>query len=48
MYKNSLTGVKKTVADTLATQIETVDAPIKLSEMRVIRLSDGGLVTPNF
>jgi hypothetical protein len=48
MYKSTLTGVKKTVADTLATQIETVDAPIKLSDMRVIRLSDGGLVTPNF
>jgi hypothetical protein len=48
MYKNTLAGVKKTVADTLATQIETVDAPIKLNEMRVGRQADGGLVTQNF
>jgi hypothetical protein len=48
MYKSSLTGVKKTVADTLATQIETVDAPIKLSDMRVSREADGGLVTAKF
>jgi hypothetical protein len=48
MYKSTLTGVKKTVADTLANRIATVDAPIKQSEMRVIRETDGGLVTPNF
>lgn len=48
LYKSTLTGVKKTVADTLATQIATVDAPIKQSEMRVVRQTDGGVVTPNF
>ena len=48
MYKNTLAGVKKTVADQLATQIETMDAPIKLNEMRVGRQADGGLVTQNF
>jgi hypothetical protein len=48
MYKRTLTGVKKTVADTLANQIDTVDAPIKRSEMRVGREADGGLVTAKF
>ena len=48
MYKNTLTGVQKTVADTLATQIDTVDAPIKRSDMRVSRQADGGLVTQKF
>lgn len=47
-YRSSLAGTQKTVADTLANQIITVDAPIKLSEMRVGRASDGGLVTPNY
>lgn len=48
MYKKTLTGVKKTVADTLANQIDTVDAPIKRSDMRVSREADGGLVTTKF
>ena len=48
MYKSTLTGVQKTVADTLANQIDTVDAPIKRSDMRVSRLADGGLVTQKF
>jgi hypothetical protein len=48
MYKSTLTGVKKTVADTLANQIDTVDAPIKRSDMRVSREADGGLVTTKF
>ena len=48
MYKSTLTGVQKTVADTLANQIDTVDAPIKRSDMRVSREADGGLVTQKF
>lgn len=48
MYKSTLATVKKTVANTLATQIKNVDSPILLSTMKVIRLTDGGAVTQNF
>lgn len=48
MYKTTLAGVKKTVADTLANQIINVDSPILLSSMRVSRQTDGGLVGQNF
>lgn len=48
-YLASLTGTKKTVADALATQIITVDAPSpKLSTMKCIRSADGGVVTQNY
>lgn len=47
-YRSSIPTATKTVADTLANQIITVDAPIKLSEMGVGRASDGGLITPNY
>lgn len=40
--------IKKTVAQTLANQILTVDATLLLSSMKVQRLSDGGLVTQNY
>lgn len=48
-YLNTLTGVKKTVADTLATRIITVDAPSpKLSTMKCTRASDGFPVIQNY
>lgn len=48
MYRSTLAGTTKTVADTLANQIKTVDATVLLSGMRVTRPTDGGLVTQNF
>jgi hypothetical protein len=48
MYKSTLAVDKKAVATALATQIDTVDSPVLRSQMRVQRLSDGGLVTPTF
>ena len=36
------------VADTLANQLKTADAPILLTNMRVERLSDGGVVFPSY
>ena len=36
------------VADTLANQLKIADAPILLSNMRVERLSDGGVVFPSY
>lgn len=48
MYKSSLATDKKTVASTLATQIIGTDATVKLSDMKVQRATDGGLVSPNF
>lgn len=48
MYKSTLTGTKKTVADAIATQIKTVDSPILLSDMKVERPADGGLIAPRY
>ncbi len=48
MYKSSLSGTAKTVADTLANKILLVDATVLLNSMKVVRSSDGGLVTQNF
>lgn len=45
MYRTSLTGPAKTVADALANQLLITDATILLSSMRVSRPTDGGLVT---
>jgi len=47
-YKTSLAGVKKTVADTIATQIKNVDSPILLSDMKVSRPTDGGIIAPKY
>ena len=44
MYQPTLITAKKTVADALATKIETVTAPIKLSEMKCSRSTDGAVV----
>ena len=48
MYSSTLSGTKKTVADAIATQIKTVDSPILLSDMKVGRPADGGLIAPNY
>ena len=48
MYKTTLDATKKTVANTLATQILNVDATVKVGDMQVSRPTDGGLVTANY
>jgi hypothetical protein len=48
MYQSTLTGTKKTVADAIATQIKNVDSPILLSDMKVERQADGGLIAPKY
>lgn len=48
MYRQTLSGATKTVADTLANQIKTTDATVLLSSMHVTRPTDGGLVTQNY
>ena len=52
LYRSSLDGVKRTFADTLATQIKNVDAVagggILIETMKVQRFSEGGNVTPIF
>ena len=48
MYLPTIDSAKKTVADALAQQIITTDAPIKLSEMHVSRATDGGQVIQNY
>jgi hypothetical protein len=50
MYRNTLTGNAKTVADQLATQIRTVDATVSgvlLSTMNVSRVTEGAVITHN-
>lgn len=47
MYQPTLAGAKKTLADNLAIKIETVTAPIKLSEMKCSRATDGAVVFHN-
>ncbi len=44
MYPSTLVAAKKSVADALATKIETVTAPIKLMDMRCSRTTDGSTV----
>lgn len=50
LYRSSLTGLKRDLADALATQIKTIDAPagggILLNTVEVQRFSEGGNVTP--
>jgi ABC-type phosphate transport system substrate-binding protein len=48
MYKSTLSGVKKSTADSIANQILTVDSPVLISSMRCRRLQDGGTVAPTF
>ena len=48
MYKPTLVGDGKTVADILANQIITADASILLSTMRCNRQTDGGQVAPTY
>ncbi len=48
MYRSAYAGTGKTVADKIANNIQTTTAPIKLTDMRVTRTADGGLVTPNY
>jgi hypothetical protein len=50
-YLSSLTGTAKTVADTIANQIKTVDATqsgYKISDLSVKRDTDGGVVYANY
>jgi len=44
MYQSTLVTAKKSVADALATKIETVTAPIKLTDMKCSRTTDGAVV----
>ena len=44
MYQPTLGAAKKTVADALATKIETVTSPIKLTDMKCSRTTDGAVV----
>jgi hypothetical protein len=44
MYQPTLVTAKKSVADALATKIETVTAPIKLTDMKCSRTTDGAVV----
>ena len=48
MYQSTLAGTKKTVADAIANQIKNVDSPILLSDMKVERPADGGLIAPRY
>ncbi len=48
MYRPSIPAAKKSVADALANRIKTTDATIKLSDMKVTRAGDGGLVTQDY
>ncbi len=50
MYRNTLTGNPKTVADQLANQIKTQDAAVSgvlLSTMNVSRVTEGAVITHN-
>jgi len=47
-YLSSLSGVPRTFADALATQIANVEAQITLPSMHVVRQVDGGVVTQNY
>jgi hypothetical protein len=44
MYQPTISAAKKTVADLMADKIRTVTAPIKLSEMKCSRATDGAVV----
>lgn len=44
MYQPTIAAAKKTVADLMADKIRTVTAPIKLSEMKCSRATDGAVV----
>ncbi len=48
MYKATLAGVAKTAADKIANRLISNDATILLGSMKVVRSSDGGLVSQNY
>lgn len=48
MYRSGTPVAIKNVADTVANQIRTVDAPTFLSSMKVERATDGSVVFPSF
>ena len=48
MYRNGTPAAVVNVADTLANQIKTVNAPVFLSSMKSERLTDGSTVFPTF
>ena len=47
-YRSTMVGAKKTLADALANRIKNFDALIKLTEMRVVRNNDGGVITQDY
>ena len=47
-YRTTLTGTKKTLADALANRIKNFDALVKLTDMRVVRNNDGGVITQDY
>ena len=48
LCKNGIDTTHKTIANKIATQIQTYDAPVLLSSMRVSRQIDGGIIGPNY
>lgn len=48
MYRSGTPTPVKNVADTVANQIRTADAPVFLSSMKVERATDGSVVFPTF
>jgi hypothetical protein len=47
-YRSGTGGVVQTTADTVANQLLTTDAVVRLSSMHVSRTSDGGKITQNY
>ena len=47
-YRSGTSGVVKTTADTVANQLLTTDAVVRLSSMHVSRTTDGGKITQNY
>ena len=48
LFLSGTPAAKKTVANKIATQIFTTDAPVLISSMRVSRQVDGGIVGPRY
>jgi hypothetical protein len=48
LYRSGTPVAVKNVADTVANQIKTVDAPVFLSSMKVERATDGSVVFPTY
>jgi hypothetical protein len=47
-YRSGTSGTVQSTADTVANQLLTTDAPVRLSSMQVSRTTDGGKVTQNY